>query len=374
MKLNRTSAVGEYRLVSRFGELRSQLLEETFSARRKKPLAFWALPDDRRLPLAFMGHTIEQLLATPFDELLATPGVGQKKMCSLVGLLERVVVEDPDQEPALQATEPVPASGNAAETGFDAARVSESQWSQWRASVERHQLGDETLGRFAPSLERLPRVLWNTTLDTYTHLTLAQIRQLKTHGEKRVAAVLEVFSELHAVLAHLGTPGNLAVRIVPKFAGQLEHWTLAASERAMLPSAEELEQHLVRPLLDQVYIDAGEPIAQLSATRLGLQGTTSSVRQSARDLGLTRARIYQLLADVGAMMKVRWPEGQFLVHQLVERIQTEVPATNRPQYDRFMTAVDLFFPGRRGHAELTASEEAAAESDEADAATQRRAG
>lgn len=374
MKLNRTSAVGEYRLVSRFGELRNQLLAETYAARRQKPLAFWALPDDRRLPLAFMGHTIEQLLATPFDELLATPGVGQKKMCSLVALLERVVVEDPDQEIPSATPEATATNGSGAEGAFDPARVSESQWSQWRASVARHDLGDETLGRFAPSLERLPRVLWNTPLANYTGLTLGEIRQLKTHGEKRVAAVLEVFSELHAVLAHLGSLGNLAVRIVPKFAGQLEHWTVTASERATLPSADELEQHLVRPLLDQLWIDAGEPIAQLAATRLGLEGDTTSVRQSARDLGLTRARIYQLLADVGAMLKVRWPEGQALVHQLVERIQAEVPAAERPSYDRFMTAVDLFFPSRRGHAEQHPPVDEGDETTDAEVATARRAG
>lgn len=351
MKLNRTSAVGEYRLISRFSELRAQLLLEPYAARRKKTLAFWALPDDRRLPLAFMGYSIEKLLATPFEELLSTPGVGQKKISSLVSLLERVLVENPDDDSAVHDVTAPLTNGTEEDGGFDPARVSESQWSQWRASVLRHQLGDETLGRFAPSLERLPRVLWNTSLDTYTNLTLAQIRQLKTHGEKRVAAVLEVFAELHAVLAHLGSPGNLAVRIVPRFAGHLEHWTLAASEHASALSPEELEQHLVRPLLDQLTIDAGEPIAQLAAARLGLEGTTSSVRQSARELGLTRARIYQLLADVGSMMKVRWPEGQYLVGQLVDRLQAEVPAAEWHRYEHLMTAVDLFFPGRRGHVE-----------------------
>lgn len=373
MKLNRTSAVGEFRLVARFSELRSQLLGETYAARRSKPLAYWALPDDRRLPLAFMGHTIQQLLDTQFEDLLATPGVGQKKIRSLVSLLERVLVEDPDDVKPSPTAAPQSAA-DAADAPFDPLHVSESQWSQWRASVRRHGLGEETLGRFAPSLDRLPRVLWNTPLATYTDLTLAQIRQLKTHGEKRVAAVLEVFAELHSVLARLGSPGNLAVRIVPKFAGQLEHWTLSASEREALSTPEELETHLVRPLLDQLWIDAGKPIAELATARLGLGGATSSVRQSARQLGLTRARIYQLLADIGVMMKVRWPEGQYLVGQLVDRIQTEVAAADRARYQRFLTAVDLFFPGRRGHAEPEATDELDAEGDAKGLASQRRAG
>jgi hypothetical protein len=321
-----------------------------------------------------MGHTIDKLLETPFEELLRTPGVGQKKINSLVGLLERVLVEDPDEEASIYSASEMAAGDHPVEGGFDASRVSESQWSQWRASIERHGLGDETLGRFAPSLERLPRVLWNTTLDTYTHLTLAQIRQLKTHGEKRVAAVLEVFAELHAVLAHLGLPGNLAVRIVPKFASQLEHWTLAASERVTPPTPEELETHLLRPLLDQLSIDAGALITELAATRLGLHGTTSSVRQSARQLGLTRARIYQLLADIGVMLRVRWPEGHYLIGQLVERLQTEVPSGERSRYEPFMTAVDLFFPCRRSHAESSAPAADEHEAEDVAIASQRRAG
>src|SRR5262245_38647472 len=124
MKLNRTSAVGEYRLVSRFAELRAQLLDSRFAERRKKPLAYWALPDDRRLPLAFMGHTIEQLLETQFEDLLATPGVGQKKISSLVGLLERVLVEDPDEVRPAPVVASSPVSDLTPDGAFDPLHVS----------------------------------------------------------------------------------------------------------------------------------------------------------------------------------------------------------------------------------------------------------
>ncbi len=66
------------------------------------------------------------------------------------------------------------------------ADVCEAVWEKWRAGVRAHGLGRETMGRLCTSLQDLPRGLWRTTLDAYAHLTLAEIRRLKSHGEKRV--------------------------------------------------------------------------------------------------------------------------------------------------------------------------------------------
>jgi len=385
MHLNRTSSISEFRLNSRFGELRDQLRNERFACRLEKPLAFWALPKDRRLPLAFMGRTVHDLLSTPFEDLLATPGVGEKKIQSLLDLLDRVALDPCPADmgegaaPApLECATNAPALSAEPTDGFNAIAVSEAVWSLWRETVERYGLGQETLGRFAPSLERLPRVLWHTSLSTYAHLPLAEIRALKTHGEKRVAAVLEVFHELYQVLARLGPPGHLSVRIVPRVANLIEEWLLAMLDRPELPSATELFEHVVLPLVAQVRIDAGETIAHLVEERLGIVGDGASVRQTARNLGLTRARIYQLLADVGEIVSVRWPEGQYLVGHLVERLHHQHQSD--PAHGRLLSAMELFFPGQRGAAtvsvdtvsdddladdadEETADELAAAESD-----------
>ena len=84
MKLSKTASVEELQVISRFESLRKILLSEQYADHRKKPLAYWALPTDRRLPLAFLGRTLEDLLRAPFSELSNTPGIGQKKMCSFV--------------------------------------------------------------------------------------------------------------------------------------------------------------------------------------------------------------------------------------------------------------------------------------------------
>ena len=83
MRLDKTVSVEELQVVSRFEGLRKILLAETYADHVDKPLAFWAMPTDRRLPLAFLGRTLRDLLSMPFVELSATPGIGRKKMAAL---------------------------------------------------------------------------------------------------------------------------------------------------------------------------------------------------------------------------------------------------------------------------------------------------
>src|SRR3972149_4393933 len=140
MKGNKVSTVEDYKIVSSFQAVRKQLLEQKFADRLEKPLAYWALPNDRRLPLAFMGRTIKDLLATPFDELSATPGIGQKKITSLVKLLNRATKDHP---PGVPISDAEVAEGKRGERskrngrGFDPAIVSEALWAQWRETVRR---------------------------------------------------------------------------------------------------------------------------------------------------------------------------------------------------------------------------------------------
>jgi hypothetical protein len=348
MKLNRSSAVVEYKLVARLEKLRDRLRSEDYSDRLERPLAFWARPKDRRLPLAFMGRKVGDLLSTPFEELLATPGVGHKKLNSLVTLLTRIAndktgegadVDDVSEETATE-TARIESGGDSA---FDPSSASEASWILWRRAVVENDLADEKLGRFTPSLQHLPRVLWETPLSDYTDLTLEEIRQRKTHGTKRVNAVLEVFAQLYRVLGRLGPQATLAVRIVPRFVNELEDWVLEALEDEEIPSAEAIREKFIAPMLAQIRIDAGDQIAQLAEHRLGLDERDTSVRQEARRLGLTRARVYQLLADIGAMMHVRWPEGAGLVGQLCKKCR--LVGSDQTGLTQLYVAADLFFPG-----------------------------
>src|SRR5580692_6337334 len=87
--MTKVTTAEEYKLVSGFQTLRRALLNDGNPERLERPLAYWALPNDRRLPLAFLGRPLRILLQTPFEELVATPGIGRKKISTLMKLLGR---------------------------------------------------------------------------------------------------------------------------------------------------------------------------------------------------------------------------------------------------------------------------------------------
>lgn len=347
MKMNKATSVEEFKLVSSFESLRKTLLQDRYSDRLEKPLAFWALPSDRRLPLAFLGRTIGDLLSTPFNELNATPGIGQKKISSLIKLLARATRDEPPavpfgttetESPRVQrpAREPLPA-------GFDPMCVSEALWVQWRDTVRRFGLGYEKLGRLAPSLQELPTVIWHTTLDTYVDRTLDEIRNLKTHGEKRIRVLLEVFCVVHQMLVDAGSQDHLVVRLAPKFVVPIENWIRHWLDAPGVPSAEEIARHLTTPLIEQLTVDAGETVIHLAKGRLGLDGPPQSVRTQSRRMGVTRARVYQLLDECSKVMGVRWPEGQAQLRALADKIRAE-NADGKHDTKLFDATVELFFP------------------------------
>lgn len=367
MKLTRSSAVLEYKLISSFDVLRKSLLADSSSGRLDKPLAFWALPNDRRLPLAFMDRTLRTILETPFDDLFSTPGVGQKKISSLMNLLARAAREQPGDDLAL--IEPVAPQVPMMSDTCDPAQVSEATWARWRTSVTRHGLENETLGRFAPSLQILPRVMWDAPLGTYVGLSLGRIRRLKTHGEKRVNAVLQVFGGLHQMLSRVEPHPGLAVRIMPRFVMPIEAWITRSLARTELPSAEEVQRNFSDPLVAQIEIDAGTEMARLATNRLSANANTASVRHAARKLELTRARVYQLLADIAAVVHTRWPDGQALVAELVLKFQ--VHGRGSPAHTAFEQSAGLFFAS---HQSPSAEMSEAAVGDVRPTPWQRRAG
>jgi hypothetical protein len=356
MALENATSIEELHAVSRFEGLRKMLLSQTYVEHLDRPLAYWALPTDRRLPLAFLGRTLRDLLGTPFAELSATQGIGRKKMASFVQLLARAANTDPSQLP-IEFLDPARPAAEWAETdgqsdGFDPSGISEVTWAQWRASVVRHGLAGEHLGRLAPSLRNMTRVIWNTPLGAYTSSTLAEIRAMRTHGEKRVCAILEVFHAANALVAGMGAQDHLVVRIVPRRIDRVEQWTGRVLQRAGVPDRQDIFENFVEPLLEQVRTDAPQQVAALADNRLGVGGPMASVRQAARLMGLTRARVYQLLNEINDILMVRWPMGRHQTHELREKFQAESAETNGDvDLRQFHAAVELFYPGsRRGAA------------------------
>ena len=351
MNVTNASSAEDYKLCSSFEEVRKTLMDEKYADRLDKPLAYWALPNDRRLPLAFLGRSVGELVSTPFDELTATRGVGQKKISSLVKLLQRATSNDPPAVPfgldelSGGASSPPPTllvRPAEQEREFDPAIVSEVLWDRWRELLTRHCVGRETLGRLAPTLQALPTVIWHTPLSQYLTQSLADIRQLRTHGEKRVAVVLEVVHSVYDALSSSVAHEHLAVHVLPKFIAPIESWIAEASPRAVALTQQEIRDRLSVPLLDQLLIDAGETVHGLAQGRLGIEGHPQSVRSQAREMGVTRARVYQLLEECGRVMLVRWPEGKQQLDELAAAFDSE--QSTSPAYWLLQATRDLFFP------------------------------
>src|SRR5947199_475939 len=266
----KSSSADDVKLATNYESLRATLLKDEYAGRLDRPLAFWALPSDRRLPTALLGRTLRDLFNDSFEQLAATAGIGRKKLETFIKLLVRATKEDAADANIenLPGAEEKPADGLDERGKFDHMRVSEMVWMRWRDTVRLHGVGSEKLGRLTPALQALPSVVWNTPLSFYLDLTLAQMRELKTHGEKRVAVVLEVFHTLHEMLSHVDPKGDLAVRLAPRTIVAAEEWMAEARSRSFPPTREEVEQRLVEPLLQQLAIDSGQTVADLARGRL----------------------------------------------------------------------------------------------------------
>jgi hypothetical protein len=333
-----------YRLVGTYERLRKSLLSQPDDGRLDKALSYWVLPTDRRLPIAFLDRTLRDLLSRPLDELMATPGVGQKKVLGFFDLLKRASkAASPDAPFGMGSVETKPSKSASPSAGFDATIVSEALWTNWCDTVHRFGLGPEKLGRLAPSLQALPTVIWHTRLEDYADRSLAQIRRLKTHGEKRVNAVLEIFCTVHEALATATLEQNIDVVIVPRFLPPLVRWLNETIREPELPDVDELHARIVRPLVAQIKIDIGDQVAELAAARLSLDESAPSVKQQSETMGVTRARVYQLLEDCAKVMDVRWPEGRWLLAPLTTRF-----GTSRPEAIGLLHGIcDLFYPVER---------------------------
>lgn len=339
--MNPTSSavVVDFQLTSGFERERQKLLDAQFADRLTKPLAFWARSNDRHLPLAFMGRSVGELIDTPFQDLYATPGVGPKKIASLLRLLERVSEESVPTDAVADdpATEERPAKEASPST------VSEAHWSRWRQSVAHHGLQRETLGQLARSLQHLPRALWNAQLASYLNLSLTEVRSLRTHGAKRVAAVLEIFENLARILEQLDANPHLSVRFRPRLVQRVESWVQQQLYSAAAPSVSEVQAEFVTPLLEQLSVDGGEQHCDVARRRL--ENPNLAVRTLARQKGVTRGRLYELWADAATMTSVRWPEGQALIARL--RIKLLADKLDPEAQQLFDSAAALWFPEGR---------------------------
>jgi hypothetical protein len=325
----------EYRLLAEFEQLKVDLADERHRADRLRTLAHWARPLDRGLPHALLGKSVDEVLGSSFWNLSATPGIGPKKIEMLICLLRRVAAGD-------QSSEDGDADVWAEASGFDASQVSEADWQQWQVLVQRWGLQSASLGYFSASLRDLPTVLWHTPLGAFEGLSLQALKRQKTYGEKRVAAVLTIFHRLAGGLKGVEPAVGWVMQLRPALVVDLERWVCRQYASLASPSLAVIRGDLVLPLLNQLAADGGDPIHHVAAGRLGIEALPESVRRQARKLGVTRARVYQLIDTSQEIMQIRWPEGYGHFHGLTRHWGTNWP--DRQAERLFAATRDLLYP------------------------------
>jgi hypothetical protein len=351
-------AFHEDRIARRFEHLRAALSADRYAPHLKQPLRFWALPTDRHLPTPFLDRRLAELLGTPFPELMATPGVGAKKMDSLVKLLSRAAStrpEDlsPEVQPPSGAARPADGEPVSSSSDTDAVpdpdEVSEVTWRKWQASVVALGLESEPLGRLMSSLRDLPSASWNVPLRTYLEPTLGDIRRMKTHGRKRLRAIVEAFFTVHEIASGTATMNHLAMQLCPQRVAGVREWTTEMQQCANIPPNDEILERFILPLLDQLEVDAIDQAVRLARHRLGIDGPARTVREAATEMALTRARVYQLLNIVNDVLVLRWPDGRRSVHDLADRLTrlSYAEPSGPERLEQFLAAVELFYPRRR---------------------------
>ncbi|MGQ9769168.1 MAG: hypothetical protein ACUVQG_01315 [Thermogutta sp.] len=338
----------ELQLAMRFDELRKQLAEDRYRPIYNKTLAFWALRSDRRLPLALMSRTVEQIIASPFTDLAGTPGIGKKKLQGLLMLLERAANTDLSSVP-LDVGEPVETEPKSAdpepEPLFRWEDVSELMWAEWRATVRKHGLQSIPLGRLSPSLKRVTRVVWHVPLGEFLDDTIADLREKRSFGERRLLALFEVFGVIHETLKNVEPQSHLAIELAPRRILAMQQWILKTWQAGKVPSEEEIKQNFISPLLEQARIDTAEQTVVMVEQRLGINGPPVSVRQLGRTFNLTRARIYQLFDELAEIMRVRWPLGRAYTQLLQSFIVYEYNRRGTgPDISQLTMAIEIFFP------------------------------
>jgi hypothetical protein len=305
-----------------FQALRDSLLAPQFDERRKRPILYWSKPDDRRLPMALIDLTVDQLLSKPFEELCLTRGIGVKKLRMLLELLERAIASDP------QLPEPEPMGSQTmvpnfatklseALDNFNSRAVTEGQWAKWKTTVAKHRLNSMPLGRLARNLMEITSVIWNSPLGNYLPYSLDELRQLKTYGEKRVGSILEVFYTIDLSMSAMPEGGHLVLRLEPRYVYEVETAVFDMMAHFAPPQAKTVQQAVIYPLLNQLKLDMGDFAHDLVRDRVGTGAKAKAIREQSEELGLTRARLYQVLEECALAAHVRWPQGRVVLNELM---------------------------------------------------------
>ena len=320
---------------ARYENARKAFLESKEHWLATEPLERWSLPSDRHLPSGLIVLSLRDVLEKPYHKLLETKGVGESKLEKLIVLIERALKEFVYQDELAEGDRsghaPPAAETTIGRSDFDLfpavenlslSELTPTVWQHVCQCIKRHSLENYPLGRFAETLDELPRGLWNCPLSDFVEHSIGELKQLKGYGDQRIASVLKVLVTTARVVAKCPSDTHLAIKVFPARIERISSWINRVLRDDLLPDYSSLCQHFVIPLLRQLEHDLGSQPAEMVERRLGVENEPETLDQIGESFDLTRERIRQLTLRAPEVMEVRWPEGKHLLDDFFEKFRS----------------------------------------------------
>lgn len=344
---------------SRYEDARKVFFESKDHWLAGEPLERWSLPSDRHLPSSLIVLPLRELLEKPYYALLQTKGVGESKLEKLVVLIERALKEFVSDEKSVASANAcadssvgdvvaarTPAKTLPNETDFSLGRLTPAVWQDICICLKRHSLEDYPLGRFAATLDDLPRGLWSVPLSDFVENSFDQLSRLQGYGEQRITAVMQVLLSTAKLISDCPADTHLGIKVFPARIERISSWINRILHEDRLPDYATLCQQFVLPLLRQLACDLGSQPAEMVERRLGVENEPETLQQLAESFGLTRERIRQLTLRAPEVMEIRWPEGKHLLDDFLEKFRSSGEASRHVELIR--RTLDLLFDVETG--------------------------
>jgi hypothetical protein len=216
-------------------------------------------------------------------------------------------------------------------------------WETVRAAILKLDLCDDPIGRYAPTLLSLPVNRWEEPLRKYAELAYTELNSLPSFGKGKVGSIQQVFFSIYGLLDERQQSEHLSVTIRPRFVSEVERWIHQILTGTELPSVQTIRRRFLKPIFDQIEVDGREDLRRIGELRLG--PPSRILDELGREFGVTRERARQRLVEIAMILKVRWPEGEYLLDDLSDRVAWLSPGGQ--QSARIDAAYELFYPVRR---------------------------
>lgn len=289
----------------------------------------WVNESDVQLPESFLDVSISEVVTLGFDEVVARQGIGGGKIEKLISLLERVReslkdskcesngnhVEPPEPECPVRMEAEQPNSMS--RYTKHSVAIPHLDWSLTQRLFDAHGILDAPLGQYSRALAGIPARFWKSSLSSL--VDQGRSNRLDMWGNNIEAAkVVDAIRDLVTLLGEFPQDPYFTVTLTPRRICQASRWVVSNLKATELPDESSMQKGLFEPLFFQFGDDLGETDARIVRERYGRPWHLESFEGIAKGLSVSTQTLRQVLARCSHVMSVRWPDGRYILDDLLE--------------------------------------------------------